>query len=356
VSPLTPDLMSTNMSPLSFLLEEACCPSQPDPTEGSSSASQLARAGHHGIHQERSWRERTATYEADPSRILVGRWRCSRPCAHEHAASGDPHFTLIAVTLRPAQMKLIVDRQCLYDGRTAAGTALVVPAGRPAWAKFRGVCDFLHLYVPISRLNNIASQVGGSGSPRYFSESRRCTPDPLVEQLSWLIFKGGNLGAESSGLYIDGLAQAILTRVVDIVSTETRNNSRKQGLLKWRLQRVLEFIDAHLSGPLRSTELAKCAGLSRMHFAAQFRAATGLTPREYIAHKRIQRAQAILRDTETPLAEVALVVGFQTQAHFTTVFRRLLGETPGHWRQLHRLKYVDHLAEGASAEKDLALP
>jgi AraC-like DNA-binding protein len=65
-----------------------------------------------------------------------------------------------------------------------------------------------------------------------------------------------------------------------------------------------------------------------MHFASQFRAATGLRPHDFVMRRRIERAEELLRDTALPLVEVALSVGFQTQAHFTTVFRALVLETP----------------------------
>jgi AraC-like DNA-binding protein len=69
-----------------------------------------------------------------------------------------------------------------------------------------------------------------------------------------------------------------------------------------------------------------------MHFAAQFRAATGYRPHDYLLYQRIESAKTMLSSTDTPLAEIALNVGFQAQAHFSTVFKRLTGETPGRWR------------------------
>jgi AraC-like DNA-binding protein len=52
--------------------------------------------------------------------------------------------------------------------------------------------------------------------------------------------------------------------------------------------------------------------------------------------QRVERAQEILREGETPLAEVATHVGFETQSHFTSVFRRLAGVTPKHYREVHQ--------------------
>jgi transcriptional regulator GlxA family with amidase domain len=79
------------------------------------------------------------------------------------------------------------------------------------------------------------------------------------------------------------------------------------------------------------SDLANAAGLSRMHFAAQFQAATGYRPREYLLHQRIEHAKPLLSKTETPFAEVALAVGFCAQARFSTVFKRITSETPARW-------------------------
>jgi AraC family transcriptional regulator len=103
-------------------------------------------------------------------------------------------------------------------------------------------------------------------------------------------------------------------------------------LQKWRMKRVIEFVDAHLGQRITLHTMAAAAGLTRMHFAAQFRTASGLRPHEYLLRRRVDRACELLRDSQLPLVEIALSVGFQTQAHFTTVFRRFTGETPSRWR------------------------
>lgn len=113
-----------------------------------------------------------------------------------------------------------------------------------------------------------------------------------------------------------------------------RPGPARSGLVKWRLRRVLDYIEVNLSEPIGLPALAAAAGLSRMHFAAQFRTATGLRPHDFVIRRRIERAQELLRDPALPLVEVAFSVGFQTQAHFTTVFRALVLETPGRWRKL----------------------
>jgi AraC family transcriptional regulator len=104
-------------------------------------------------------------------------------------------------------------------------------------------------------------------------------------------------------------------------------------LPKWRLKRVLTYIDANIGAPITLANLAATAGLSRMYFAKQFRAATGLRPHDYVLRKRIERAQQMLAARSDALVDIALSVGFQTQAHFTTVFRKIVGHTPCQWRR-----------------------
>jgi transcriptional regulator GlxA family with amidase domain len=99
------------------------------------------------------------------------------------------------------------------------------------------------------------------------------------------------------------------------------------------LKRVGDYVGAHLARSITLAELANAAGLTRMHFAALFRVATGARPHEYVLRRRIERAQELLRDSSLTLVDVALSVGFQTQSHFTTVFKRFTGETPHRWRR-----------------------
>jgi AraC family transcriptional regulator len=112
------------------------------------------------------------------------------------------------------------------------------------------------------------------------------------------------------------------------------HSSRRQPepLQKWRMKRVVDFIDAHLDQRISLPQMATTARLTRMYFAAQFRAATGVRPHDYLLRRRIDRACTLLRESQMPLVEIALSVGFQTQAHFTTVFKRFTGETPCRWR------------------------
>jgi AraC family transcriptional regulator len=115
-------------------------------------------------------------------------------------------------------------------------------------------------------------------------------------------------------------------------SSGNSSNLQRSGLPKWRLKRAVDYVDANLGQSIGLTEMAASAGLSRMHFAAEFRAATGMRPHEFLLRRRTERARALLSGSSLPLVEIAQAVGFKSQSHFTTVFTRFVGKPPSTWR------------------------
>src|SRR5262249_49948014 len=104
------------------------------------------------------------------------------------------------------------------------------------------------------------------------------------------------------------------------------------GLPPRALQRVRDYIEAHLAENLSLQALADTAGLSRYHFARAFKQSEGLTPHDYIVKCRVERAQKLLADSDMPLSEIALAVGFADQSHCARRFREHVGVTPSSYR------------------------
>ncbi len=113
------------------------------------------------------------------------------------------------------------------------------------------------------------------------------------------------------------------------------------GLPPRRLQRVFSHIKENVERDLSVSELAQVVGMSQYYFSKLFKTSTGTTPHQYVMRQRVERAQEHLRETRTALAEVATLVGFETQSHFTSVFRRLVGTTPKHYREMHQVNPSD---------------
>ena len=124
-------------------------------------------------------------------------------------------------------------------------------------------------------------------------------------------------------------------RLISLQYKQAKHDERSKptSLQHWRLKRSLEYIETNIAEPITLADVAAASGLTRMYFASQFRAATGLRPHEYILRRRIERAQDMLLTSNVTLIDAALSVGFQTQAHFTTVFKKMVGDTPYRWRE-----------------------
>ena len=99
-----------------------------------------------------------------------------------------------------------------------------------------------------------------------------------------------------------------------------------------RLQRVRDFVDTHLGEDLTITMLAKVACLSPFHFARAFKTATGSAPHRYVTDRRIEYAKTLIDEGRLPLAEIADLCGFSSQAHLTRCFKRIVGTTPHQYR------------------------
>jgi AraC-like DNA-binding protein len=98
------------------------------------------------------------------------------------------------------------------------------------------------------------------------------------------------------------------------------------------LLRAKDLADARYAEPLGVDELAAAAGLSRAHFSREFRRTFGVSPHAYLLTRRLERAAALLRNTDNSVAEICLAVGLQGIGSFTTSFKRAFGKTPTEYR------------------------
>ncbi len=114
------------------------------------------------------------------------------------------------------------------------------------------------------------------------------------------------------------------------------DRARARGIPPHYLARVIAHIRRNLDLPLDVSELSTLAEMSDSHFSKLFKLSTGLTPHRFIVHERINRSKELLREGKTQIVEIALEVGFQNQAHFTTVFGNLVGTTPLRFQRLSR--------------------
>ena len=131
----------------------------------------------------------------------------------------------------------------------------------------------------------------------------------------------------------------------------------RRGLAPWQAKRVVAYIEANVSRSFNVPDLAGIVQLSVSHFFRAFKVSFGQTPHAYVKLRRIRYAQAIMLNTREPLAQVALDCGMSDQAHFTRVFRNVVGISPSLWRRQFQSGPIsaDHPA-GRAATPQGSLP
>ncbi len=100
-----------------------------------------------------------------------------------------------------------------------------------------------------------------------------------------------------------------------------------------RLRQARRLIDEHCCEPLEVTAIAGSVGLSRAYFSREFRSAFGVSPHRYVVEQRLERAAALLRETDRPVAEICSAVGWRSIGSFTTTFTHEYGCPPTAYRR-----------------------
>jgi len=127
-----------------------------------------------------------------------------------------------------------------------------------------------------------------------------------------------------------------------------------------RLLRARDRIDAVSHEPWPVARLARVSGVSEAHFARAFKEAFGVPPHRYLLTRRIERACALLRDTDMPITEIAFQTGWNSLGTFGRTFRDIVAQSPGEFRARakadpRRLDAVPHCFVSAAQRPHLTI-
>ncbi len=137
--------------------------------------------------------------------------------------------------------------------------------------------------------------------------------------------------------FTEGWAMQTLAHVARAATErQRRSEAGISRLAPWQLRRAQAMLRADLSGRRLRGSVAEACKLSVSHFSRAFRASTSVPPHRWLTAARIETARHLLANSWTPLAEVADICGFADQSHFSRIFGRAVGKSPGAWRREHR--------------------
>lgn len=108
---------------------------------------------------------------------------------------------------------------------------------------------------------------------------------------------------------------------------------RRQERALERLKPLFRYLGENCANSIHVRQAARLCGMSESHFMSFFKQVTGLSFVAYFNHFRIERAQALLANTDESMVSISQQVGFCDQSYFGTVFRKIVGMPPAAYRR-----------------------
>ncbi len=211
-----------------------------------------------------------------------------------------------------------------------AGHISIMPAGIPYETNWRCKAEILILCLQPQLMATLAEEL--VVGDRLEIVEHWTAHDVLIQQLGLELRTELQIGSPSS-LYIDAVATVLATRLLRQYSTAKQLSIKpSERLSNVQLDQVAAYIDELLASELSLAALAQVANMNLYRFARAFKQTTGISPHQYVLKQRIERAKFLLANTNLTLQAISYQLGFSSQSHFTTTFRRSVGVTPKAFR------------------------
>ena len=195
--------------------------------------------------------------------------------------------------------------------------------------------ESLAFYIPRRALNDVTEEMG-----RKAIGMLNCPPgaeDSIIRDLSNAVLPAFDDSALADTLFLDQIAFAICTyAAVRYGQVTPEREILGGGLAPYQLRRAQDMMASRCDGDISLADIAKACGLSQGYFIRAFKRGVGSTPHQWLLRYRVDRAKNLLRNSDTSIAEVAVICGFADQSHLTRIFTRLVGDSPGAWRRIVR--------------------
>jgi AraC family transcriptional regulator len=240
------------------------------------------------------------------------------------------------------QVCQVPDHELWVDGRPAratpfgAGQTSIYDLNRNPVAYIGCPFHSLHFYVPRAALNEIADEAGAARIEDLHYTPGVGVDDEIMRHLVACLLPAIERPDQVSALFVDHIALALCAHVAQTYGgMRPAPMPTRGGLAPWQERRAKEIMSAELERDVSLDRLAAECQLSRTHFARAFRQTTGMPPHRWLLARRVEKAKDLLSRSRSSLAEIALACGFADQSHFTKVFTRMVGTSPGAWRRAH---------------------
>ncbi|WP_438998953.1 helix-turn-helix domain-containing protein [Variovorax beijingensis] len=218
-----------------------------------------------------------------------------------------------------------------------AGEFFLQTSPRPCELRWRTLTSepfrVMHVYLGLPLMKRAAIDVHGPESRHVpLREVSGAADEVVANQLGILCRELLERRAPSTML-VQGLASSLAVHLVRAYASDTQHPATPRGgLPAFKIHRVLAEMQERIDQELDLKRLAKVVQLSEAHFSRSFKKSTGFSPSQYLTRLRMERARRLLRETEAPIVEIGLEVGYASPSHFAQVFRKEVGVLPSDYR------------------------
>lgn len=158
--------------------------------------------------------------------------------------------------------------------------------------------------------------------------------DPLIQGIIFSLKDELESRGMGGSLYVEQLTTTLAIHLLRKYGVrKPQISTYSDGLPKYKLQQILEYINANLDCDIKLVDLAELVAMSQYYFCHLFKQSMGIAPYQYIIQQRIERAKQLLKCRDVAICDVALACGFANQSHLTKHFRKLTEITPKAYRE-----------------------
>lgn len=203
------------------------------------------------------------------------------------------------------------------------GSVSLMPQGSINDARWDKEAQVIYLSIAPTLLNTIFD------TDQIALPAMRAISDSMIQHIALSLHRELNLQDYAGQLLGESLTLTLATHLVTAYSTGRRNVYAPQGKLSaTQLRHLIDYALSHLEQKVGVAELAQVAQMSLFHFARLFKNTLGISPYQYLLTLKIEKAKQLMKQNRHSFTEIAYLLGFADQAHFTNAFKKVVGLSP----------------------------
>ncbi|BAU15318.1 transcriptional regulator, AraC family [Leptolyngbya sp. NIES-3755] len=242
------------------------------------------------------------------------------------------HTVCVSLNSAPSHLLQVVgERQ--HHSPCTKGDICIVPAGHPFFWQWQRADHYVRIQINPDCFKELAQVETDLNVDRLELLPKFRVRHLQVEQISLMLLDELKNEGLAGQRYVDSLANALMIQLLRHFSaTEPQTELCEGGLSDRQLLQIADYVNEHLAQEIKIFELAELTRMSHFHFSRLFKQAIGVSPHQYVIEQRVERAKHLLKRSQLPIMEIAMLCGFSSHSHLGKCFRQCTGLSPKAYR------------------------